>query len=177
MKTRWMFPVLVIVVLSLLAAACAPAATPTPAFTPIPPGETQPTESIPATGPGTDSGMGTEVAATPATDETPAGAGEISVGDGTEVTLADDGATVNMKVGQSFLLKLGEDFDWTVTPADQSIVSRVKNISVIRGAQGVYEALKAGTTELSAVGDPTCRTATPTCAAPSRSFKVTVVVE
>ncbi|HVN53932.1 MAG TPA: hypothetical protein VMT46_06335 [Anaerolineaceae bacterium] len=177
MKTLWMYPVLVIVILSLLAAACSPAATPTTAATPIPPGEPQPTGSIPGTGSETDTGMGTEVIATPATDETSAAVGEITVGEGTAVILADDGATVKMKVGQRFLLQLGEDYDWNVTVADQNVLSRVVNITVVRGAQGLYEAHQAGTTGLTAVGDPPCRTATPACAMPSRSFMVTIVVE
>jgi hypothetical protein len=92
------------------------------------------------------------------------------------VTLADEGKTVTLKAGSSFLLSLGEDFDWQVTIADQSIVSRQINIAVIRGAQGVYNAHKAGRTTLTAVGGPACLTSTPPCKAPSRMVEITLVV-
>jgi hypothetical protein len=93
------------------------------------------------------------------------------------VTLADDRSTITMRVGDRFLLDLGLGFDWSITVADPSIVSRVLNIAVPVGAQGVYEAHAAGTTKLSAVGDPPCRQAVPPCAAPSRLFEATIVVQ
>jgi hypothetical protein len=93
-----------------------------------------------------------------------------------DITLADNNSTISLKVGQSFLLKLGEGFDWNVSVTDQNIISRVINILVVRGAQGVYQAHQAGQTILTAVGDPTCRTSTPPCAAPSMQFKVQLVV-
>jgi len=92
------------------------------------------------------------------------------------ITLADDGGTVRIAVGERFLLSLGTDYDWGVTVADPSIVDRVRNITVVRGAQGVYVALASGTTVLSAVGDPPCRKTTPPCGAPSRGFGVTIDV-
>ena len=61
--------------------------------------------------------------------------------------------------------------------ADQSIVSRVVNVLVIRGAQGIYRANAAGTTTLSATGDPPCRMATPPCGAASLLFHVTLIVQ
>jgi hypothetical protein len=39
------------------------------------------------------------------------------------VTLADNGQTVTLKVNETFLLELGEGYDWNITVADQSIVS------------------------------------------------------
>jgi len=93
------------------------------------------------------------------------------------VTLADDGQTITLRVGDSFLLELGEDYNWTPTVDDQTIVSRAKNIAVVRGAQGVYDALKTGKTTLTAAGDPVCRQATPPCERPSRAFKIQIVVQ
>ncbi len=75
---------------------------------------------------------------------------------GLTVTMADNGKTIPLAVGQRFLLSLGQDFDWTVTVDDPGIVSRVVNITVVKGAQGVYEAKKAGTTTLHATGVPIC---------------------
>jgi hypothetical protein len=73
------------------------------------------------------------------------------------VTLADAGTSIDLKVGDSFLLALGETWDWNVAVNDPSIVSRQVNILVVRGAQGVYNAHKPGQTILRATGDPLCR--------------------
>lgn len=53
---------------------------------------------------------------------------------------------------------------------------KMSKIAVVRGAQGVYEALKAGTAVLSAAGEPVCRKSTPPCGQPSIAFQVTLVV-
>jgi hypothetical protein len=93
-----------------------------------------------------------------------------------DVTLADNGKIIHMVVGQSFLLKLGLNYDWNISVSDLNVISRVKNIAVIVGAQGIYDALAKGTAVLSVVGDPQCRTATPPCASPTIMFSVTVIV-
>ena len=64
------------------------------------------------------------------------------------ITPADNGQTITLTMGQTFLLNLGADRNWDVQIANQSIVSRVVTITVIRGAQGVYEARAAGETKL-----------------------------
>jgi hypothetical protein len=74
------------------------------------------------------------------------------------------------------LLQLGTEFNWTVSPTDPTILDRVRNVTVVRGAQGVYRATGPGTTILVATGDPPCRSATPPCGAPSILFHVTVKV-
>ena len=93
------------------------------------------------------------------------------------VTIDDRGKTITMNVGESFLLNLGEIYNWDVSVSDQNVLSRVKNIAVIRGAQGVYLAHQPGTITLSATGDPACRQSKPACAMPSLLFTVTVVVK
>jgi len=92
------------------------------------------------------------------------------------VTLADDGQTITLQVGQRFLLNLGLEYDWAVTVDDQSIVSRVINVLTIRGSQGLYEAHQAGHTGLTATGDPVCRQAQPPCGVPLRLFHLQIVV-
>ncbi|MCB0003832.1 MAG: hypothetical protein KDI07_05825 [Anaerolineae bacterium] len=92
------------------------------------------------------------------------------------VTLDDQGKTIDLLVGERFLLNLGEGYTWEVEISDPNVVSRVTNITVIRGAQGVYEALQPGTTTLSATGDPACRQTKPPCAMPTTLFTVTLVV-
>ena len=71
---------------------------------------------------------------------------------------------------------MGEGYTWEVEISDPNVVSRVTNITVIRGAQGVYEGLQPGTTTLSATGDPVCRQTKPPCAMPTTLFTVTLVV-
>jgi len=93
------------------------------------------------------------------------------------ITLADDGQNIPLRVGERFLLDLGEGYTWTVNVEDQTIVARVVNVTVMRGAQDLYEARAPGTTTLSAGGDPTCRQVQPACALPSLAFRVDIVVQ
>lgn len=92
------------------------------------------------------------------------------------VTLADDGRTLNMRVGQTFLLNLGEGYTWQVSVDDTNVLSRKVNVLVIKGAQGIYQANSPGTAKITASGDPLCRQSTPPCMAPSREFHIQVVV-
>lgn len=92
------------------------------------------------------------------------------------VTLDAQGKTIYMTAGGRFLLQLGEQYDWTVSISDQSLLSRVPNVAVARGAQGVYMAHKAGTVRLTATGDPPCRKSTPACALPARLFTVSIQI-
>ena len=94
-----------------------------------------------------------------------------------QVTLSDNGRTMVMRVGDTFLLNLGGNYNWNVQVGDTSIVSRVVNIAVPPGAQGVYRANATGTTSLSATGSLPCANATPPCLAPALLFRATVVVQ
>jgi len=93
------------------------------------------------------------------------------------ITLDNEGETIALRQGERFLLKLGEEYSWTVTVADQTILSRVVNVMVVRGAQGLYEARGTGTTTLTATGDPVCRQSQPPCTMPSRVFQINVEVQ
>ncbi len=99
-----------------------------------------------------------------------------TVPEGKVITFADDGKTISLKVKETFLLKLGEEYDWNVTIDNQTVLSRVVGVTVVRGAQGIYRANSPGKATLTTVGDPVCRKAIPPCAAPSREFKLYVVV-
>ena len=93
------------------------------------------------------------------------------------ITLEDDGKTITLKKGESFLLKLGENFNWSIDIDNQTVVSRVMNIAVIRGAQGVYEAHNSGQATFTGVGDPLCLTADPPCKIHSILFTLNVIVQ
>ena len=172
-----------LVMAALAISACAPqssnpAKSTTPEATPIvapTSGQSEATLVPPITPPVVSTGGGqmTEVAPEPTGTSAviPLSGGQ------TVVTLDDQGKRIQMEAGQSFLLKLGEVYAWEVTVSDQNVVSRVRNIAVVRGAQGVYNALQAGTATLTATGDPQCRQSKPACGMPSLLFTVTVVVK
>jgi hypothetical protein len=92
------------------------------------------------------------------------------------VTLGDDGNALQLNLDQRFLLSLDGYYDWTVTVDDPTIVSRLPGLPGAAGSQGVFQAAAFGQTTLSAVGDPPCRQVKPACGAPSRIFRVTLVV-
>ena len=92
------------------------------------------------------------------------------------VTQENNNQTIELKTGQTFLLKLGEEHMWNVEIDNDDVVSRVKNIAVIRGAQGVYEAKMPGSVTLSAAGDLPCREEVPPCEAPTILFKIQINV-
>ncbi|HIH44568.1 MAG TPA: hypothetical protein HA257_05690 [Candidatus Methanoperedenaceae archaeon] len=96
--------------------------------------------------------------------------------EGRTVTLDDNGKTLSLKVNETFLLKLGEFYDWNITIDDTAVVSRDVNVLVVRGAQGIYRAHKSGSATLIADGDPTCRKSVPPCAAPSIRFRLDIAV-
>ncbi|MGH2459282.1 MAG: hypothetical protein ACRDIY_10505 [Chloroflexota bacterium] len=126
-----------------------------PASTPTDAGATD--TSTPPSGP-------TPAATLPARDGTPQpspGGPTPSVATGApggtvRVTQADNGQTITLRVGQTFLLALGSNLDWNITVADPTVVSRVVNVAVVRGAQGIYRANQAGQTTLTATGRPIC---------------------
>ena len=101
---------------------------------------------------------------------------EATAQDSQTITLADNGRTITLNVNETFLLKLGEGYDWDITIDDQTIFSRVVNVLVVRGAQGIYVAHRPGNTTLTAVGSPECLKSQPPCGRPSILFKINVVV-
>ena len=72
------------------------------------------------------------------------------------VTIANDGTTLHLAVGQRFTLDLGNGEDWMVKVADEQVVQHVTGVPLPAGAQGIYEARKPGATVLTAVGSPHC---------------------
>ncbi len=92
------------------------------------------------------------------------------------VTLQDNNSVIHLNVGQSFLLKLGETYDWNISIDNQTVISRVMNVMVIRGAQGLYNAHNPGETILMATGDPQCRSTVPACEMPSILFKIDIII-
>ncbi|MBI2863079.1 MAG: protease inhibitor I42 family protein [Chloroflexi bacterium] len=92
------------------------------------------------------------------------------------VTNADNGKTIELQVGERFLLTLSSGYEWEVSVADPAIVSQVVGIQVPYRTQGIYEARQPGRTTIEAVGDLPCRKAKPPCLAPSLLLRIDLVV-
>jgi hypothetical protein len=90
------------------------------------------------------------------------------------VTIADDGATLHLAVGQRFLLDLGSGVDWRVKVGDEQVVQPVTGLPLPSGCQGAYEARTPGSTVLSAVGLPHCTSGS--CALFRLGFSITITV-
>jgi hypothetical protein len=183
--------ILSVAVLAILLTGCAgtqPAApgadaTATPAAT----ATEIPTAAIPATGPtaiqtpgapvvSTPVEAATSMPATPSETGMPAEAAGPTQAGTPVITLANNGGSISLHPGDRFVLSLGEMYDWTVTISDPGVLHRVINITPLRGSQGVYEAGSAGSTQLTAAGDPRCRQSQPPCMMPSISFELNVTV-
>jgi membrane protein implicated in regulation of membrane protease activity len=96
---------------------------------------------------------------------------------GQTITIDDAGKTIILKVGEKFeLLLKREIYEWTVTDFDRALVTKLTDASA-KGSQGIFQAVKAGRTQLSAVGELPCHKSVPPCLAPSLLFEVTLVIE
>lgn len=86
-----------------------------------------------------------------------------------EATLADNGRTFFMNIGDKLKLNLDLGYAW-------SVVS-ISNPVVIAGAQDGYFAFAGGSSTLSTTGSPECLNSTPPCGMPSVMFTITVIVQ
>jgi hypothetical protein len=149
-----------VLLLSVILSACAAKATPAAVQMVPEVSTTLPDNTVPPAA-GSEGGGSTGQVSLPAT-----------------ITMSDNGKTFTAKVGDSFLLNLGDDvYNWEVTIDRQDVVTLKKGVMVIKGAQGIYDALAPGTATLTAVGDPLCRQSAPPCGMPSILFKITLIVE
>jgi hypothetical protein len=98
--------------------------------------------------------------------------------DGPSVTLEDGGKTITLEVGQRFLLFLkSPQHTWSVTQFDSGVIRKVADAELIEGAQGVFEAVGRGQTQLVAVGELPCHRSDPPCMALTLGFELKIVVE
>lgn len=89
------------------------------------------------------------------------------------VTLADNGKTINLSVGEQFLLAIGGNFNWSVDLINQSMIVRVPTLIEIPGSQGIFEAVASGKATLAALGEPDCNK----CVEPPAHFAVTLIID
>jgi len=59
---------------------------------------------------------------------------------------------------------------------DTTILQKVDDVEIIPGSQGVFEAKRAGSTKLNAIGELPCHKTIPACLAPTLNFEFDVVV-
>ena len=96
---------------------------------------------------------------------------------GQVITIESAGQPITLRTGERFLLFLLKDaYEFTPVVLDETILKKVTDVE-IPGSQGVYEALRPGTTKLSATGDLPCAKSKPACLAPSILVEFTVIVE
>lgn len=79
-----------------------------------------------------------------------------SVGPRRELTLADTGRTIVLRVGQTVALDLGRSQVWSPRSGNPGVVAPVPGRAPAPGLQGVYRALAPGVTTITAVGRPRC---------------------
>jgi hypothetical protein len=84
------------------------------------------------------------------------------------LTEADNGAVVQLHVGERVELRLDAALTWTVTFEDPSVARQ--------SGSAFVEAVAPGKTTLSADGEPACRRVRPPCGLPNRLFQVEVDV-
>jgi len=96
---------------------------------------------------------------------------------GQVITLQDAGKPINLIVGERFLLFLTKDaYEFSATVLDETLIKKVTDVEV-PGSQGVFEALRPGTTKLEAVGELPCAKTKPACLAPAIAVEFPVIVK
>jgi hypothetical protein len=96
---------------------------------------------------------------------------------GHTITLDDGGKILTLSVGEKVLLLLkSANHTWTPSVQDPSILQRVENPSLVHDAQAIYQALRPGSTKLTAIGELPCHKTVPPCLGPNHYFEVTINV-
>ncbi len=94
------------------------------------------------------------------------------------ITFDSNGETLRFKPGEMFLLAIDGNLSWSVNlDHDNGIIRAVPTLLPMIGAQGLFVAAETGRITVGAKGEPPCRFDSPPCAAPGKSFEITIVVE
>src|SRR5579884_3410248 len=78
------------------------------------------------------------------------------------LTQSDNGSTITVAIGDTVTLRLGTDLDWSnsVMLSNPGVL-RLQPFALVRGVQGVWRAVAAGQTTISATGKPICAQGSP----------------
>ena len=93
------------------------------------------------------------------------------------ITSADNGKLINIKKGESVVLKLDGSYDWRIDINNKTVIDSDYSDIRYSGSQGVYKADNSGETKLTGVGDPVCRLLEPPCMSPSILFQLNINVK
>ncbi len=96
---------------------------------------------------------------------------------GLVITLDDVGKALTMRRQGGFLLRLGEEYNWSVTVTPPDVLTQNQKISLEPGEQGVFIARQKGSAVLRAVGEPVCLIYNPPCSRPAVLFEMNVLIE
>jgi hypothetical protein len=95
---------------------------------------------------------------------------------GRVVTLDDANKTITVTVGERILLVLiNGAYVFVPSVVDETVLRKVTDVE-IPGSKGVYEALRSGSTKLTATGELPCHRTEPSCLAPTLFVEFSIVV-
>jgi len=73
------------------------------------------------------------------------------------VTRANDGGTVQVRVGDRVQIALGTEYEWRLDPPDGVVLTRgVQNYLLVRGTQAIWTVSATGTSTITATGTVIC---------------------
>lgn len=97
--------------------------------------------------------------------------------DGLVITLDYVGQTIQIILGQGILMRLGDEFIWSIEIEPADVLTINQKITPEPGEQGVFIARKKGKATITAVGSPLCSFEDPPCLRPSVLFQMVVDVK
>lgn len=87
------------------------------------------------------------------------------------ITSADNDKLINIKKGESFVVKLDSNYNWRINIDNQTVIDNDYNDIRYSGSQGVYKAHNSGQATITGIGDPLCLASEPPCMSPSIVFQ------
>lgn len=93
------------------------------------------------------------------------------------ITPEDNDKLIDIKKGESFIVKLDSSYDWRISIDNQTVIDSDYSDIRYSGSQGVYRALNSGQAILTGVGDPLCLSLDPPCMSPSILFQLNINVK
>lgn len=93
------------------------------------------------------------------------------------ITPKDNDKLINIKKGESFIVKLDSGYDWRIDIDNKTVVDSDYSDIRYSGSQGVYMALNSGQAIITGIGDPLCLSLDPPCMSPSILFQLNINVK
>lgn len=95
---------------------------------------------------------------------------------GQTIAIDDNLQTINLKIGERFMLILKkEPYVWTPTVLNPAVLEKIQD-STMPGSQGIFQAKSTGSTQLNAIGEFPCSDSKVACGGPAQLFQVNIVV-